>query len=117
VVLLVDDDNDLLEVLGLLFSHAKLEYVVAHSLAEAKRLEESVPKLTTAILDVNLGNNMPTGVDVAKWLRSLRPDLRIVMFTGHAPDHPLVVEATGSYGKVLSKPIDARQLIAIARGS
>lgn len=116
MVLLVDDDNDLLEVLGFLFARAKVEYVAAHSLAEVKRLESSIPKLTAAVLDVNLGSNLPTGVDVAKWLRSLRPDLRIVMFTGHAPDHPLVVEATGAYGKVLSKPLDARKLVAIATG-
>lgn len=116
MVLLVDDDPDLLEVLGLLLEHARLSHVAARSLREVKALDDRLGDLTTAILDVNLGAGMASGVEVAAWLRERHPGARIVFMTGHAPDHPLVRAATGTRGQVLAKPIDARQLIRIARG-
>lgn len=116
MVLLVDDDPDLLEVLGLLLEHARLRHVAARSLREVEALDGKLDDLDTAILDVNLGPGKASGVEVAAWLCQRHPDARIVFMTGHAPDHPLVRAATGTHGQVLAKPIDARQLIRIARG-
>jgi len=113
MVLLVDDDPDLLEVLALVLDRAHVRHLAAHSFAEVEALEPVLDGLTTAILDVNLGAGEPTGVDIADWLHARHPKTRIVFMTGHAPNHPLVLAASG--GEVLAKPIDTKRLIRIAQ--
>lgn len=115
MVLLVDDDADLVEMFGLLFSRHGIPHRQAHSLAEVKALGSDLDAVTTAILDVNLGLDQPSGVDVANWLRARHP-MRIVFITGHAPDHPLVRAASGEHGEVLEKPVPTKLLLEIARG-
>jgi DNA-binding NtrC family response regulator len=117
MVLLVDDDADLLDVLGVVLDRAHISRVSAHSLAEVEALDGRLDDLTTAILDVNLGPDEPSGVEVAAWLRARHPDARIVFMTGQAPNHPWVRAATGAEGEVLAKPIDTKRLLGIARGT
>jgi DNA-binding response OmpR family regulator len=114
MVLLVDDDEDLLEVLGMLFKHAGIPSVAARSLRGVQALGAELATVTTAILDVNLGHGEPSGVDIARWLRAQSYTMRTVFITGHAPDHPLVREIGD--GEVLEKPVDPRILIKVARG-
>lgn len=114
MVLLVDDDEDLVEMFGLLFTRHGIAYRGVHTLAEVMDLGQDLAAVTTAILDVNLGLNQPSGVDVADWLRE-RYTMRIVFITGHAPDHPLVRAASG--GEVLEKPVPTKLLLEIARGN
>ena len=114
MVLLVDDDEDLLEVLGLLFKHAGIPNVAARSLRGVQALGAQLAPVTTAILDVNLGHGEPSGIDIARWLRAQNFTMRTVFITGHAPNHPLVREVGD--GEVLEKPVDPRTLIKIARG-
>lgn len=115
MVLLVDDDEDLVEMFGLLFTRHGIPHRRAHTLSEVKALGSDLDDVTTAILDVNLGPNQPSGVDVAIWLRE-RHTMRIVFITGHAPDHPLVQAASGEHGEVLEKPVPTKLLLEIARG-
>lgn len=117
MVLLVDDDPDLLEALGLVLEMAHVPYVAAGSLAEVEALDGRLTNLTTAILDVNLGPSEPSGADVATWLHVRHPGARIVFMTGHAPDHPLVRAASGTEGTVLVKPVGAQRLLDVARGA
>jgi FixJ family two-component response regulator len=116
MVLLVDDDEDLVEMFALLFARHGIAYRGAHSFDEVKALGDRLAPVTTAILDVNLGPNQPSGVDVADWLRAQGHAMRIVFITGHAPDHPLVRAASGEHGEVLAKPVPTKQLLEIARG-
>jgi len=116
MVLFVDDDADLLEMIGLLFKQFKVSHVLARSLAAVQALGDQVQDITTAILDVNLGPGQPTGVAVAKWLQERNRRVRIHFLTGHAADHPLVVEASHN-GEVMAKPFDTRKLVDIARNS
>ena len=116
MVLLVDDDADLVEMFGILFTRYGIPHHGAHSLAEVQALGDRLATVTTAILDVNLGTAQPSGVDVATWLRE-RYAMRIVFITGHAPDHPLVQAASGDHGEVLEKPVPTKRLLEIARGS
>ena len=114
MVLFVDDDADLLEMIGLLFKQFKVPHVLARSLAAVQELGDQLRGVTTAILDVNLGPKQPSGVAVAKWLRERNSGVRIHFLTGHAEDHPLVIEASHN-GEVLAKPIDTRKLVDLAR--
>ena len=115
-VLLVDDDPDLLEVMGLLVDHQGLGYLAARSLAEVQAVGAELGALSLAILDVNLGVGQPTGVEVCTWLRDQGVACPIVFLTGHAPDHPLVREAAGTEHRVLAKPLATRTLQDLLRG-
>jgi CheY-like chemotaxis protein len=116
MVLVVDDDADLVRIMGLVLDKAGVPYVAAHSLAEVEALDAHLHDITTALLDVNLGEGEPTGIDVAAWVHGHQPDARIVFMTGHASDHPLVRAAAGIDGAVLTKPINTERLIGVARG-
>jgi DNA-binding response OmpR family regulator len=114
-VLLVDDNADLLEVLGIYIRGAGIEVLDATSLAEVEALGPALDQVTLAILDVNLGYGRPSGIDVCTWLQAHHPNCRIVFLTGHASSHPLVKSASAN-GEVLGKPVDARRIIQLARG-
>ncbi len=63
------------------------------------------------ILDINLGNNMPTGLDAYDWLQQNHFKNPIFFLTGHANSHPLVKRALERGAQVLSKPISVSQLV------
>jgi DNA-binding NtrC family response regulator len=117
MVLLVDDDPELLNALEAVLARAHVPFVSAHSLAEVEALSPRLDLVTTAILDVNLGEDVPSGVDVASWLHDHHPLARIVFMTGHAANHPLVRAAAGMDGQVVAKPISSKRLIGIAQGA
>lgn len=115
MLLVVDDDEDLREMFGRLFSSVRLPHVSAASLAEVAALGDVLPQLDVALLDINLGTGQPSGVDVAKWLKERGYSPRIIFITGHAPEHPLV-SAAGDTGHVLEKPVPPAELLRIVRG-
>jgi DNA-binding response OmpR family regulator len=117
VVLLVDDNEDLLEMTELLFEGAGVRCLAARSLAEVQALGDSLHGVSLAILDVNLGPDEPSGLDVCTWLRAHAFGGRVVFLTGHAPDHPLVEAAAGVDGQIFTKPIASRALLALAEAA
>lgn len=115
MLLVVDDDEDLREMFGRLFSSARVPHVSASSLSEVEALGTVLPELDVALLDINLGAGQPSGVDVARWLKDHGYAPRIIFITGHAPEHPLV-SAAGDSGHVLEKPVPPAELLRIVRG-
>jgi len=116
MVLVVDDDKDLLEMLGLVFGRADVPHILAASLGAVQAHDPAQLSLVhTAILDVNLGPSQPSGLDVATWLRGQGYAPKIVFITGHAPDHPLVRAIAGEHGEVLEKPVRMRVLLDLVR--
>src|SRR5262249_2338529 len=110
-VLLVDDDDDLRMVMQDLMAYMGVRSCVsAASLEGVKRQESAVLRCNLAILDINLGEGQPTGVQVHDWLKQKGFAGRIVFFTGHAADDPRVVEATRMGSQVLSKPLEIAKL-------
>lgn len=115
-IFLIDDDLDLLEILKdalLTLCNAKM-VITASSLAEIQMKTDAVSKCSLAILDVNLGTNQPTGVDVAQWLRKIGFQGQIVFLTGHAKSDPKVIAAIEIPDtQVLAKPIKLDQLLSL----
>jgi FixJ family two-component response regulator len=67
-----------------------------------------------AILDINLGPQVPSGIDAYGWLRRHGFDGRIVFLTGHAASHPLVVEASRlGDAEVVGKPVSLDALTSL----
>lgn len=116
-VLVLEDDNDLRSLLcDLLVASGATGCVSAESLEELVRQKEQVLGCGLALLDVNLGAGVPSGLDAYHWLKEHGFTGRIVFLTGHARSHPLVRQARELAGaQVLSKPVDAKVLMTLVR--
>ena len=55
-----------------------------------------------------------TGYDVAEWVRSMKPDLKVLLTTGYS-DMPLAVSEAARKIKVLGKPYTREQLACALR--
>jgi FixJ family two-component response regulator len=85
--------------------------VAVGSYEELVALGEEALKYRGAILDVNLGPGRRSGIDASAWLRQKGYTGRIAFLTGHARDHPLVVEAHRLDNvETFTKPIDPDQV-------
>jgi FixJ family two-component response regulator len=111
-VLILDDDIDLTSALAELVKlYSQRHTIMVSSFAELKNLGEAIFTCSLAFLDVNLGHNQPSGIVAAKWLREQGFKGRMLFFTGHAGNHPLVIEASTVAGvEIIHKPIDNHQL-------
>lgn len=117
-VLILDDDSNLLNVMG-----EFLEILGSYKTVRLKSYEDMAQKSAEALnsdvafLDVNLGAACPSGIDSYHWLREHGYKGRIFFLTGHAQSHPMVIEAK-HFGdaQVLSKPVDGDLLLSLARG-
>jgi FixJ family two-component response regulator len=119
VILLVDDDEGIRELMKVLCdSLPGVECLVAANLAEVQRLEPRLAELTLALLDINLGERQPTGVDVYRWLLETGFRGEAVFFSGHGARHPAVVEALKcSEARFIEKPIEIEPLIRLLTGT
>lgn len=118
-ILVMDDDIDLLEVLQeTLITLCKVNQVItATSMDAVQQQKDKILNCELAILDVNLGAERPSGVNVAEWLRANGFKGKIVFLTGHAVSDPEVLAATRMPNtKVVAKPIGLPQLLGFVEG-
>lgn len=118
-ILVMDDDIDLLEVLQeTLVTLCKVDQVItATSMEAVQQQKDKILSCELAILDVNLGAERPSGVNVAEWLRANGFNGKIVFLTGHAVSDPEVLAATRMPNtKVVAKPIGLPQLLGFVEG-
>ncbi|WNG61731.1 response regulator [Archangium gephyra] len=117
-VLVLEDDADLRTILCELLSLSGAEECVrAGSLEEVKRKRVEALGCGLALLDINLGAGVPSGLDAYRWLKENGFTGRTVFLTGHARSHPLVREALELTNvQVVSKPIESKVLLALVRG-
>jgi len=114
-VLLLDDDGDLLDSVAELIELSTNRRVwKARSVAEVAALESEALGCGLAILDINLGAGVPSGLDALDWLCARKFAGRAVFLTGHAPGFPLVEEVRRmARVEVLSKPLSADKLLSL----
>jgi FixJ family two-component response regulator len=106
-VLIVDDDEDLRETLGDVLASLDTCSVKAGSLRDVEHRSVDLASCFLALLDINLGPNQPSGLDVCAWLIAHDFPGHIVFMTGHAAGYPLVSDARAMRGvAILQKPID-----------
>lgn len=112
---MLDDDVDMRESMVDLFSLEGWPCLGVESFEDVVGHTDEVLGARLAILDVNLGAGRRSGVDVYRWLRGQRFPGRVVFLTGHAEQHPLVLEARSvSDTQVLTKPVSAERLLELA---
>jgi DNA-binding NtrC family response regulator len=117
-ILIVDDDAGLRESLAMLVELVERKCAVAASLEEARGFLRELPEFDLAILDVNLGEGLPSGLDVHRWLSENGFRGKVVFFTGHARSHPLLRKACELPGvELLEKPASFERLQRLVEGS
>jgi CheY-like chemotaxis protein len=118
-VIFLDDDQDLRDVVSELLPGLGVRVTTVASVGELESaLTAAGAAFDLAILDINLGPNVPNGLDAFRWLKEHRFAGRIAFLTGHARSHPLVAEAArlGDVA-VLDKPINMAELLQVVRSS
>jgi FixJ family two-component response regulator len=116
-VLVLEDDADLRSILCELLSLSGADACVsAGSVQDMQRKRTEALGCGLALLDINLGAGVPSGLDAYHWLKENGFSGRNVFLTGHARSHPLVREALELKNvQVLSKPIESKVLLALVR--
>ncbi len=116
-VLVLEDDADLRTILCELLSLSGADACVsAGSVADLKGKHTEALGCGLALLDINLGAGVPSGLDAYRWLKENGFSGKTVFLTGHARSHPLVREALElTHVQVLSKPIEAKVLLSLLR--
>jgi DNA-binding NtrC family response regulator len=107
-VVLVDDDPTFVETMGALLRLEGFSVDVARTASDARDfLESHTPDVL--ITDIRLGSQSHNGWQLAKYARTHRPDVRVIVVTGYA-DH---LEAEAEYWSVpvFLKPFDPDGLI------
>ena len=116
-VIVLEDDADLRTILCELLSLSGADACVsAGSVEEVRRQHAEALGCGLALLDINLGAGVPSGLDAYRWLKDKGFAGRTVFLTGHARSHPLVRQALElTHVQVLSKPIESKVLLALVR--
>lgn len=113
LVVLVDDDPTFIETFGTLLRHEGYAVAVARSASEARDyLERHTPDVL--ITDIRLGSQSQTGWQLAKFARTRRPHVKVIVVTGFADN----LEAEVEYWSVpvFLKPFDPHDLLDHLRG-
>ena len=118
-VLFVDDSSDLCQVMELMCqSLPDVECVCVTSMSAALERAAQVLQTALAILDVNLGNGEPSGVEIYHWLKRQNYRGKIVFLSGHARTDPLVEDAAKISGvDFFQKPLGFDQLETLILGT
>jgi FixJ family two-component response regulator len=114
-VLFLDDDEDLRDTFtDLVRTVFARDCYGLGSCRELVALGDRALACGLAILDINLGPEVPSGLDAYGWLRRHGFSGRIVFLTGHANSHPLVVEASHlGDAEVIPKPVSFETLSSL----
>ena len=112
-IVFLDDSEDLRELMSVLLeSMLGLECRCFSSFTELERHSDEVLNARVAILDVNLGPDVPDGVDAFNWLMDHGFSGKILFFTGHARSNPEIMRAEKRGAEILEKPIRPDKLIS-----
>jgi len=113
-ILLVEDADDLRELIGLMLDAPGRHVLSAANQAEALELARSTP-IDLLITDVALPGL--DGLEIARQLRSLQPDLRVLFISGWY-DHPKFprLERENLLGKPFSRDTLNEAVVRALRG-
>ena len=109
-ILIVDDDSDFAETMGLVFEGRGHVVEIAHSGEDAieKQLGHGYDLI---FMDQKLPGK--SGLDSLLEMRKTRPTARIVMITGFSTEEHLIQAAESGAWGVLQKPLDIPEALAL----
>ncbi len=113
-VLLLDDSEQLRFVFTALISQRfGVTCLALASLAELQARQADALGCRVAILDINLGQGQPSGIDAFRWFQEQQYNGKICFLTGHAVANPLVAETAKTGAQILEKPLSTDVLLAV----
>ena len=103
-ILIVDDEPVILTVLKGILAKPDREFVCAETAAQALSLAGQAASLEVALVDKNLPDR--TGLEVARELKHLHPDVEVILLTGYASlDSAIEAVKVGAFDYI-QKPIE-----------
>ena len=115
LVLIVDDDDDAADALGMTLRCFGHDVVLAHSGPEAlERMASSSPP-GAALIDLALP--IMDGFEVARRLRATHPTTLLVALTGFSDEQSRRAAEQAGFHQYVMKPITARELDALLRAA
>lgn len=116
-VLVLDDNPDMCQLMKeVLEDFTDVEVKLAHSYEEVVGHLSGINQIDLAFLDVNLGLNARTGIDVYQWLKDNQFTGKIIFFTGHAGTYPLLTELIKlPQVYLLEKPVNIEMIEKVFR--
>ncbi len=103
VVLIVDDEPDLLELVGLTLNRMSLETRSAGDVAAAQRLLKT-QQFDLCLTDMRLPDG--DGLDLVEWIQEHRPDVPVAVITAHGNVQSAVRALKLGAFDFVSKPLD-----------
>ena len=113
LILLVEDNDKVREATANRLESLGYAVLEAKTGPEAITLLESGEPIALVFSDIVMPGGM-TGYDVAEWVRSMKPDLKVLLTSGYS-EMPLAVSETARKIKVLGKPYTREQLACALR--
>src|SRR5438270_6017108 len=104
-ILIVDDDPEVRQVLSSILAHPGYMLLTACDAYEALAL---LPSRNVDLLLTDVRMPGMSGFELARRAKAMRPGLRVIYFSGYAPDPD---RGGLSYGPIISKPIGSRELL------
>jgi DNA-binding NtrC family response regulator len=106
-ILLVDDENEFLEVMGERLSARDMEVTTAGSAMDAIKLIEN-ESYDAVVLDLQMPEM--DGLEALKIIKAKRPELQIILLTGHATVEKGIEAMKLGAMDLVQKPADLKQL-------
>ena len=113
LVLIVDDDDDAADALGMTLRCFGHDVVLAHSGPEALERMASPSPPGAALIDLALP--IMDGFEVARRLRATHPTTLLVALTGFSDEQSRRAAEQAGFHQYVMKPITARELDALLR--
>ena len=111
MVLVVEDDRDVLRVMAACLTDAGCRVRTTQTVQEALTILRDSDDIQCLLSDVTLGGDR-SGIQLASMARDMRPDLSIILATGHAALPLVEHEAVASDFQLLRKPVLPEELLA-----
>jgi DNA-binding NtrC family response regulator len=112
-VLLVDDEKSALQMYSALLREEGLAVLTAETGAEARAIAGREPRLGLVILDLVLPD--VEGLELFRWVRAERPEVPVVMLTGHGSIASAVQALREGACHYFTKPPDLAQWRSFVR--
>jgi FixJ family two-component response regulator len=112
-VVLLDDNQDLRELMrDILESALNVECTCFPSVGEFQKHPGEALNAKVAILDINLGQDVPNGIDAFNWLMEQGFRGKVLFFTGHARTYLQYALGESNGAEILEKPVEVDKLIS-----
>lgn len=111
-VLIIDDDEDILQILGKILE--KKGFIIDTADTGQKAIDKLAAKTyAVALIDVVLKDM--NGLDLLKQIQEIAPNMRKIILTGYPSDEDREEALARGAEHYLAKPVDAETLITIIR--